>query len=292
MADIKYCVSTYSFNKLIKKGEMTQFDTIRKAKEMGFDGIEFVELNARDGEDIKAYAQRLKEEADKVGIEIANFCMGADFINGRNVPKSEELDRVKGIIDAAALLGVKTMRHDVIGKLGEYLTFDTALPELSEKVREISKYAEEKGIMTMVENHGYLCQDALRVEKLLSKVNYKNFGLLLDMGNFLCAGEDPALCASLIAPYAKMVHAKDFHIKSGEGFDPGERFIKTRDGSFIKGAVFGQGNVPVVQILRALKKAEYKGWISLEYEGWDDVFDGIRIGFSNLKKYVEAIFCE
>ena len=80
MADIKYCVSTYSFNKLIKKGEMTQFDTIRKAKEMGFDGIEFVELNARDGEDIKAYAQRLKEEADKVGIEIANFCMGADFI--------------------------------------------------------------------------------------------------------------------------------------------------------------------------------------------------------------------
>ena len=292
MADIKFCVSTYSFQKLIKKGEMTQFDTIKKAKEMGFDGIEIVEFEAPEGEDIKDYAKRLKEEADKVGIEIANFCMGADFINGRNVKKEEEVARVKNIIDAVSILGAKTMRHDAVNKVGEYLTFENALPELSEKIREVSMYAEEKGIMTMVENHGYLCQDALRVEKLYSAVNYKNFGLLLDMGNFLCAGENPVLSASLIAPYAKMVHAKDFHVKSGDGMDPGERFIKTRDGGFIKGAVFGQGNVPVVQILRALKKAEYKGWISLEYEGWDDVLDGIRIGFSNLKKYTEAVFDE
>ena len=292
MDNIKFAVSSYSFAKLIKKGEMTQFDTIKKAKELGFSGIEIVEFNAPDGEDIKDYAKRLKKEADEVGIEIANFCMGADFINGRNVPKEEEVSRVKNVIDAVAILGVKTMRHDVISKFGEYISFDTALCELSKKVREISKYAEEKGIMTMVENHGYLCQDAIRVEKLYNAVNYKNFGLLLDMGNFLCAGENPALSASLIAPYAKMVHAKDFHIKSGEGMDPGERFTKTRDGAFIKGAVFGQGNVPVVQILRALKKAEYQGWISLEYEGWDDVIDGIRIGFDNLKKYTEAIFDE
>lgn len=291
MADIKYCVSTYSFNKLMKKGEMTQLDTIKKAKEMGFDGIEVVELMAPEGEDIKDYAKRFKEECDRVGIEIANFCMGASLI----VPKvtdtiEAEMERIKKVIDAAEILGVKTMRHDAANDLGDYVSFDAALPELSKRIREIAEYAEKKGIKTTVENHGYIVQDALRVEKLLTAVNHKNFGLLLDMGNFMCAGDDLKKSASLIAPYAVMVHAKDFYYKSGDGMHPGEQFMQVRDGSFIKGAILGHGVVPVVQILRALKKADYKGWISLEYEGYENVLEGIRIGYDNLKRYTEAVY--
>ena len=39
---MKIAASSYSFAQLIRKGEMTQFETIAKAKEMGFDAIEFV----------------------------------------------------------------------------------------------------------------------------------------------------------------------------------------------------------------------------------------------------------
>lgn len=41
---MKFAVSTYSFSQLIQKGEMTQLDCIAKAGEMGFDGVEMVEI--------------------------------------------------------------------------------------------------------------------------------------------------------------------------------------------------------------------------------------------------------
>ena len=109
------------------------------------------------------------------------------------------------------------------------------------------------------------------------------------MGNFMCAGDDLKKSASLIAPYAVMVHAKDFYYKSGDGMSPGEQFIQVRDGSYIKGAILGHGVVPVVQILRALKKADYKGWISLEYEGAADCIDGIKKSLVNIKKYLSEV---
>lgn len=286
MDNIKFAVSSYSFSKLIKKGVMTQFDTIKKAQEMGFDGIEIVEFDAPNGEDILSYAKRLKDECERVGIEPCNLCIGADFINGKGVSKEEEIGRIKKIIDGAHILGVKSMRHDCLYKLGEYKTFYGAIPEIAKGIREVADYAKEKGIRTMVENHGFICQDALRVEKLYNEVNHDNFSLLLDMGNFLCVDEDPVKSASIIAPYATFVHAKDFYVKSGCESDPGEQFFSTRGGNYLKGAILGHGNVPVKQILRILKKAEYQGYISLEYEGWEDVIEGIRIGFDNLKKYV------
>lgn len=289
MDNIKFAVSSYSFSKLIKKGVMTQFDTIKKAKELGFDAIEFVEFDAPEGEDISDYAKRLKDECKKVGIEPCNLCIGADFINGKNVPKEEEIKRIKKIIDAAYILGVKSMRHDCLYSLGEYKTFYDAIPEIAKGIREVADYAKEKGIRCMVENHGYICQDALRVEKLYNEVNHDNFSLLLDMGNFLCVDENPVTSSSIIAPYAYMVHAKDFYFKKGTDSDPGEQFFATRGGNYLKGAILGHGDVPVKQILRILKKAEFKGYISLEYEGWEDVTEGIRIGYSNLKKYVEEV---
>ena len=40
---------------------------------------------------------------------------------------------------------------------------------------------------TMIENHGYFCQDSDRVERIITGVSHKNFGALIDIGNFLCA---------------------------------------------------------------------------------------------------------
>ena len=62
------------------------------------------------------------------------------------------------------------------------------------------------------------------MEKLVNMVAHENFGLLNDMGNFLCADEDPAEAIGRVAPYAFYVHAKDFLLKSGMEPDPGEGF--------------------------------------------------------------------
>ena len=97
------------------------------------------------------------------------------------------------------------MRHDATSGLGRGKSFDMLLPVIADACREVTEYAEKKGVKTMVENHGFFCQDALRVEKLFTAVNHPNFGLLCDMGNFLCADENPLNAVSKVAPFASYV---------------------------------------------------------------------------------------
>ena len=145
-----------------------------------------------------------------------------------------------------------------------------------------------KGIIeTMVENHGTFCQRSERVEKLINGVNDPNFGALIDIGNFACADEDNAVATGNLLPYAKHIHAKDFHIKSGNGADPGSGFFKSKGGNYLRGSIIGQGNVPVFQCLKLIKNSGYDRFLSVEFEGMEDCVKGISTGLENLKKYLE-----
>jgi sugar phosphate isomerase/epimerase len=109
------------------------------------------------------------------------------------------------------------------------------------------------------------------------------------MGNFLCADEDPLLAVSRVAPYTVHVHAKDFHVKSGNEPSPGKGFFPSRAGHHLRGAIVGHGVVPVQQCLHVLKKAGYDGYVSIEFEGIEDSIMGITYGLENLKNYAAAI---
>ena len=56
-------------------------------------------------------------------------------------------------------------------------------------------------------------QESRRVEKLIQTVKHPNFGLTIDMGNFLCVNEDPISAVKRVAKYAQMAHVKDFHVR-------------------------------------------------------------------------------
>ena len=136
----------------------------------------------------------------------------------------------------------------------------------------------------MVENHGFFCQDSDRVELLVNKVAHRNFGLLVDMGNFMCADEDPALAVSRCAPYAFNVHVKDFILKSGKEEIPGEGFLQTRAGNYIRGTIAGHGVVPIRQCVKALKRIGYNGFITLEFEGMERLDIALKYGCDYLKR--------
>lgn len=284
---MKVSVSTYSFSKLINKGIMTQLDCISKAKEMGFDAVEIESIHPHDNSSIYEYAEKLSIEAKRADIEISNFTFGADFLNGCNGNIEEEIARVKGMVDTAEILGVSSVRHDATtGYQNKYKSFNSVLSTIAYGCREVTEYAVTKGIKTMVENHGVFCQDSDRVEKLVNAVGHENFGLLLDMGNFLCADENPALAFGRVAPYAFYVHAKDFHIKSPMNPNPGEGFFRSRNGNYLRGAIIGHGDVPVLHCIEALNQVNYNGYISIEFEGMEEPSEALRIGLDNLRRYI------
>ncbi|NLB36591.1 MAG: sugar phosphate isomerase/epimerase [Clostridiales bacterium] len=288
---MKTSVSTYSFSKLIKSGEFTQLSVIRLAKNMGFDGIEFTNLEPPKGVEPKEYALELREECAKNKIDVVNYTIGAELLNAESLDK--EVERLYEQADIAALLGAKGMRHDATrgfaGADRSYKSFEQALRPLVEGCRRVTEYASGKGIKTMIENHGFFCQDSERVEKLVTQVGKESFGVLIDIGNFLCVDESPAIAVGRLASFAKHVHVKDFHIKSGNESNPGEGFFVTRGGNYLRGAIVGHGNVPVKQCLSILKKSGYDGFVSIEFEGMEAPCLGIEIGLKNLQRLIIEI---
>ncbi len=284
---MKTAVTSYSFTQYIKKGLTDQVSLISKAKQLGFDAVEFTDLTPPDGVSETEYAKRIREECERVGIPVSNYTVGADFYGKGG---KEEAERIKKKIDTAVILGASGLRHDAswttpASPYGYRYVTDTIAPA----IREVSDYAAEKGIRTMVENHGYFIQDADRVEYLINAVGHPNFGWLCDMGNFLCADECPEKSCGKAAPYAFYVHAKDFIVKRGDGQDPGEGFFKSRGANYLRGTIVGHGSVPVKQCLAVLKRAGYDGYVSIEFEGMEDCETALRIGIANLKRYLSEI---
>lgn len=278
---MKTCVSSYSFSQYMKNTGADLFAVADKAKELGFDAIEFTEL---PGDDKIGLAKKLREHCDTIGLPIAAHSLGADFIN-RDL--EAEIKHVCEAVDVAAELGAKVIRHDVCYALkNEHLySYRDAIKEMAPAIRRITEYAEKKGVRTTTENHGYIFQDPERVEELILAVGHNNYGWLCDIGNFLCADCDVVRAVSIAAPYAYHVHVKDFLMKSGEKDKP-EGFFDTRGGNYLRGTVLGHGEVPVATAIKALKRAGYDGYVSLEFEGMEENIPALQVGIAYLKKII------
>ena len=281
---VKIAVSSYSFSRLVRRGELDQFAAVAKAKELGFDGIEFAGLDAPAGEERAAYAARLRAECSRQGLEVVAYLVGADFLG-----REAEAERLRGEVDLAVALGAPLLRHDVAygwprpGPGERARTFAEALPILASGCRAVTEYAAGRGVRTMVENHGYFCQDSARVEALCHAVAHPNFGLLFDMGNFMCADEPP-LAAARVAPLAFHVHAKDFLWRSGQEECPGAGWFPTRGGDWLRGTIVGHGVVPVAAIVRKLLRDGYPGWLTVEFEGAEEVIPALEAGLAYLRR--------
>lgn len=278
---MKIAVSSYSYSQL----KNSDFERIDLAKQMGFEGIEFAEINPGDRDKVE-YAKELKAYADKVGVEISNYAIGADFIN-RDV--DDEIERLKKEVDIAEILGVKTMRHDASGgpeserfsKTG----FEKYLPVLAKGCKAVTDYAKTKGIKTSVENHGFYCQQSDRVEALMKAVDDENFGWLVDIGNFLCADENPLDAVKVGVNYMIYAHVKDFYF-ADKSVETPDGYFDTRDGNHLCGSVLGDGIVPVEKCVEMIKNSGYDGWVTLEYEGRETPLTAVPKGLDFLKKLI------
>lgn len=93
---MKIAVSTYSYQRLLSSGAITQMECVVKTREMGADAIEFVDILPHDGSSRKEYAQKLRAECERVGLEISCYTVAADFISGSGGDFDAEVERVKG----------------------------------------------------------------------------------------------------------------------------------------------------------------------------------------------------
>ena len=274
-------VSSYSFNAYRSRTGCSYLALCDKAKELGFAGIEFVDL---EGDNPLKTAAEIREHCETIGLSVIAYTVSADFMAD---DPEKTVAAVCRKIDICEALGAKLLRHDVCYSLPDDPLFgwEDAVARMAPYIRRVTAYAAEKGICTCTENHGYIFQKPERVEALIRAVGHKNYGWLCDMGNVLCADADPVLSVTTAARYAFHVHAKDFLFKEG-GTEQPDGFFPTAGRNWLRGTVVGHGVVPVAQCLEILKTAGYDGWVSLEFEGPEDPLAALSWGLQYLQKHI------
>ena len=285
---MKTCVSLYSYWRPVRLGQMDQYQAIDTIKSLGIDAVELLMLDdaVPAGETMQSYAKKLFEYAHGVGLDVPILSMDSKLYCA---DPERELEYLCSMIDVAAECGIGLMRFDIAYRfLGdeEVKNYKTVIKAVTPYIRRLADYAQEKGVKVVSENHGRIIQDSYRVEELMTTVDHKNFGYLCDIGNFGGVDENCAGAVSRLLPYICFIHAKDALERSGMDYDPGRNFSRTRGGNFRRATIFGQGVVPVYQILKSLKAFGYDGYISLEYEGMEETMEAMEIGAENLKRMI------
>jgi len=126
-------------------------------------------------------------------------------------------------------------------------------------IQQCLKKAEECGILLALENHWGLGSTPEGMLKLHEMVNSPWLGLLMDTGNFL---EEPYDKLEKIASKTSFVQAKTY-------YGGGEWYSLELD---------------YQRIINILKRVNYQGYISIEFEGKEDPHTGVKKSVELLRK--------
>jgi sugar phosphate isomerase/epimerase len=282
---MKLGISSYSLSGAMKANQIDIIQAMEWAKEHGSEHVEIVPGHGFDIEET-GLIERIKDKAAELGLALSNYAIGGNFIASSREEYELEIKKLYRHVDIAYQLGINKMRHDVAWLPPEDATivrFEKDIERLVSGCRAIADYASQYGITTSIENHGYHVQASDRVLRLYHEVNRPNFKITVDIGNFMCADEDSLAAVKKVMPYASMLHLKDFYLRSS-AHNPGEGFFPTISGNYLRGAIVGQGDVNLREILKVVKSSGYDGYASIEFEGMEESRRGTSISLENARR--------
>lgn len=270
-----YSLAQWSLHRALENKKLDPIDFASKARELGFDGIEYVSTFYKDKATNTVYLEQLKRKAAENKVQ--SLLIMVDDEGDLGV--LDESKRNKAVenhykwVDAAAFLGCHSIRVNLYGTGSETEIADASVLAL----KKLSVYAKKKNINVIVENHGGNSSHGVWLKSVISRVNMPNCGTLPDFGNFCierekgerwgtpCVREyDRYKGVFELMPYAKGVSAKSY------GFD-------------------AQGNETTIDYAKMadiVKRSEFSGFIGIEWEGNDIAEEeGIKATLSLVKKH-------
>ncbi len=238
---LQYSVNAYSFNSALRSGDMTFFDMMDFAANIGLDAVDLTGYYFSDYPNIPANDElfQLKRKALKLGLNIPWTGIRTDFVNPDAKSRKADSNMVRQWLEVSSLLGASIMRiyagnHDYTG-----FTKDEVKEWLVEEFKICARYAEETGVIAAVQHHNWFLLDSDEIIDILKRVSSEWFGLVLDIGSL--HAKDPYQEIEKLAPYANYWFIKEY-------VNPGG--TKER--------------VDMQRIASILKKDGYRGYISFE----------------------------
>jgi len=272
----KLGVSTYSYWHF--KPERVPIErVIDEAARLELDGVEI--LHRQMDSDESAYVQNLKRRAFVNGLDLYALSIHQGFVSPDRDERQRNIGHTIRCIELAYDLGIPSIRLNS-GRWGTVKSFDelmrlggveSALPGYSEddafdwviqSVEACLPAAEECGVVLALENHWGLTVNPEGVLRVVDAVPSDWLSVTMDCGNFL---DDPYDRLELLAPRASLVHAKTY-------YGGGEWYTLELD---------------YARIASMLRRAGFRGYVSLEFEGKEDAHTGVPKSIDLLRSAFE-----
>ena len=240
---LRISLAGYSFRKYLgggaDKATMTVGAFIDYCAGLGLDAVEPTAYYIYDT--TPAYLHGLKARAFRQGIEISGTAIGNDFCLPAGAKLDAELAAVRKWVDAAVAMGAPHIRV-FAGRRHDSREAD--FEHMVAAMKKAVDYAASRGVFLGIENHGYLTGTADAVLRIVDAVPSPWFGINLDTGNFKDHGYDEiARCA----PKALNCQVKTHIVHRGK-----------------------KEEVDMARVFAILRKANYRGYVVLEYEDRPD----------------------
>ena len=259
---LKLSLAAYSFRKQLTAkpgtpGAMDMLGFIDWCAEQDLDGVEPTSYFFPK-EVTPAYLAKLKRKAHLHGLDVS----GGAIRNVFTLPDGPELDKWRGHVDAwvshYAAIGCPVIRV-FAGRAPKGVSEKDAIDNAVRNLETACARAGDKGVMLALENHDFL-MDSGRLMEVVERVNSPWFAVNLDSGNF--NDKDPYAAFAKVAPYAANVQLK----------------VELRNAAGKK--------VPAdfPRLIGILKKANYRGYVALEYEAAEDPYEAVPRHLSALRK--------
>jgi len=267
-------VSTYSFWRFRDDSKLPIDKCIDLAAEMGFDGVEILHIQMTD--ESNAALQKLKQRAFLNGLALCGFSTHQGFLSPDKDERKKNIDHTLHCIELAYKLGIPTMRVNT-GRWGTSKDFDELMrnrgiePRLEghtdeegfkwviDSFQQCLKKAEECGVTLGLENHWGLGRTAAGVLKIVDAIKSPWLQCTTDTGNFL---DDSYQQLEQMAPHTVYIQAKTYY----------------------GGGTWYTLDLDYERVAKIFRKANYRGWVSLEFEGKEDYETAVPKSLALLRK--------
>jgi L-ribulose-5-phosphate 3-epimerase len=253
-------VSTYSFWRF-KDGLKMPIETcIDEAARMGFDGVDIL-LMQMDRQD-NGYLQQLKRRALINGLDLCCMSTHQSFVAPDEARRQKNIDLTLQQMEIAYRLGIPIIRVNT-GRWGTSGSFDDLmahrgieppLPGYTEEdgfkwvidsLEKLLPKAQECGVILGLENHWGMARTPEGLLRIVNAIDSPWLQVLLDTGNFL---EDPYDKLDQCAPQTVLAQAKTYY----------------------GGGLWYSLDLDYDRIARILRQHNFRGYVSLEFEGNED----------------------
>lgn len=266
----KISLAQWSLHRGFFDGSLDPLDFARIARvEHGIDAIEYVSTFFQERAEDRPYLEQLRERAAEHGV--SSLLIMVDGAGALGDPDQAARSRAvvshRMWVDAAHVLGCHSIR--VNARSGG--SRDEQRVRAADGLRRLTRYAAERELNVIVENHGGLSSDAGWLVSVLRAVDHPRCGSLPDFGNFCIENDtwyDRYRGVSELMPFAKSVSAK-----SNDFDDLGDEI-----------------HTDYHRMMRIVVGAGYNGHVGIEYEG-DGLSepDGIRATKTLLERVREDL---